>query len=88
MESNGPSSKLTGYAPCDICNCDDTALFYKSLPHRTYWVDGDELVRFTKYKGRLTLLLITNMDGSDHRKLSVIGKSKTPQCLMKSTKWK
>ena len=30
-----------------------------------------------KHKDRLTLLIITNMDGSDHRKLSVIGKAKT-----------
>ena len=32
------------------------------------------------------LLIITNMDGSDHRKLSVIGKSKTPRCLQKKYK--
>ena len=35
---------------------------------------------------RLTLLIVTNMDGSDHRKLSVIGKSKTPRCLHKKYK--
>ena len=33
----------------------------------------------TKCKDRLTLLIITNMDGSDHRKLSV----KNPHCLQK-----
>ena len=37
-------------------------------------------------KDRLTLLIITNMDGSDHRKLSFIGKSKTPRCLQKKNK--
>ena len=37
-------------------------------------------------KDRLTLLIITNMDGSHHRKLSVIGKSKTPRCLQKKYK--
>ena len=36
-----------------------------------------------KCSDRLTLLIITNMDGSDHRKLAVIRKSKTPQCLKK-----
>ena len=40
----------------------------------------------TKRKDRLTLLIITNMDGSDHRKLSVIGKSKMPRCLQKKYK--
>ena len=64
---------------CDIYNGDETALFYKSLPHRTYCFDGDKPAGSAKRKDRLTLLIITNMDGSDHRKLSVIGKSKTHQ---------
>ena len=65
---------------------DETALFYKSLPHRTYCFDGDKPAGSAKRKDRLTLLIITNMDGSDHRKLSVIGKSKTPRCLQKKYK--
>ena len=60
--------------------------FYKSLPHRTYCFDGDKPAGSAKHKDRLTLLIITNMDGSDHRKLSVIGKSKTPHCLQKKYK--
>ena len=45
--------------------------------------NGDKPAGSAKRKDRLTLLIITNMDGSDHRKLSVIGKSKTPHCLQK-----
>ena len=67
-------------------NGDETALFYKSLPHRTYCLHGDKPRGSAKCKNRLTLLIITNMDGSDHRKLSVIGKSKTPHCLQKKYK--
>ena len=48
--------------------------------------DGDKPAGSAKCKDRLTLLIITNMDGSDHRKLSVIGKSKTPRCLQKKYK--
>ena len=70
----------------DIYNGDETALFYKSLPHRTYCFDGDKPAGSAKRKDRLTLLIITNMDGSDHRKLSVIGKAKTPRCLQKKYK--
>ena len=77
---------LTRYSPNDIYNGDETALFYKSLPHRTYCFDGDKPAGSAKRKDRLTLLIITNMDGSDHRKLSVIGKSKTPCCLQKKYK--
>ena len=43
-----------------------------------YCFKGDKPAGFAKHKDRLTLLIITNMDGSDHRKLAVIGKSKTP----------
>ena len=60
--------------------------FYKLLPHRTYCFDSDKPAGSAKCKDRLTLLIITNMDGSDHRKLSVIGKSKTPHCLHKKYK--
>ena len=77
---------LARYSPNDIYNGDETALFYKSLPHRTYYFDGDKPAGSAKRKDRLTLLIITNMDGSDHRKLSVIGKSKTPHCLQKKYK--
>ena len=77
---------VTGYSPQDICNGDETVLFYKCLPHRTYCFDGDKPAGSTKCKDRLTLFFITNMDGSDHRKLAVIGKSKTPHCLQKKYK--
>ena len=77
---------LSRYSPNDIYNGDETALFYKSLPHRTYCFDGDKPAGSAKRKDRLTLLIITNMDGSDHRKPSVIGKSKTPRCLQKKYK--
>ena len=77
---------LSRYSPNDIYNGDETALFCKSLPHRTYCFDGDKTAGSAKHKDRLTLLIITNMDGSDHRKLSVIGKSKTPCCLQKKYK--
>ena len=77
---------LARYSPNDIYNGDETTLFYKSLPHRTYCFDGDKSAGSVKCKDRLTLLIITNMDGSDHRKLSVIGKSKTPRSLQKKYK--
>ena len=77
---------LSRYSPNDIYNGDETALFCKCLPHRTYCFNGDKPAGSAKCKDRLTLLMITNMDGSDHRKLAVIGKSKTPRCLAKKYK--
>ena len=47
---------LEGYSPGDIYNGDETVLFYKSLPHRTYChVDGKP-AGSTKRKDRITLL--------------------------------
>ena len=77
---------LKGYSPSDIYNGDKTALFYKTLTHRTYCKPGEKLAGSAKCKDRLTLLIITNIDGSDHRKLSVIGKAKNPRCLQKKYK--
>ena len=77
---------LEDYLPSDINNDDETALFYKSLPHRTYCHADDKPSGSAKHKDRLTLLNITNMDESDHRNLSVIGKVKTPHCLQKKYK--
>ena len=77
---------LEGYSPSDIYNGDETALLYKTLPHRTYCRPVEKPVSSLKCKDRLTLQVITNMDGSDHIKLSVIGKAKTPHCLQKKYK--
>ena len=55
-------------------------------PHRTNCFDGDKPAGLAKHKDRLTLLIITNMDGSNHRKLAVIGQSKTSHCLQKKYK--
>ena len=77
---------LESYSLSDIYNGDETALLYKSLPHRTYCHANDKPSGSAKCKDRPTLLIITNMDGSDHRKLSAIGKAKTPRCLQKKHK--
>ena len=44
--------------PQNIYNGDETALFYKSLPYRTYYFDADKPVGSAKYKDRLTLLIL------------------------------
>ena len=77
---------LETYSPSDIYNGNETALFYKCLPHRTYCNTGQEPADSVKCKDSPTLLIITNMDESDHRKLSVIGKAKNPCCLQKKYK--
>ena len=65
---------------------DTTAQFYKTVSHRTYCKPGEKPAGSSKCKDRLTLLISANMDGSDHRKLSVICKAKNPHCLQKKYK--
>ena len=79
---------VEGYSASDIYNGDQTTLLYKSIPHRTSCKADEKPAGSAKCKDRLTLLIITNMDGSDHRKLSLIGKAKNPHCLQKKYKIK
>ncbi len=47
----------------------------------THYVNGDECKGQKRSKERVTFLAITNWDGSDKRRLIVIGKPKNPQCF-------
>lgn len=78
--------KLAQYEPKNIYNADETALFYRAMPHRSYVMKGEKPSGGKKNKNRVTMLQIVNMDGSDKRKLSVIGKAKKPQCVRKKYK--
>ena len=58
---------LQEYEPNDIYNANETTLFYKALANRTYAFSA-ETVRGSKYlnsKDRLSLMLCTNMAGTD-----------------------
>ena len=43
---------LAAYSPNDIYNGDETALFYKCLPHRTYCFGADKPAGSAKRKGQ------------------------------------
>ena len=74
---------LARLSPNDIYNSDEITLFYKSLPYKTYCFGVDMPAGS---KDRLSLLVVVNLDGLDHRKLSVTGESRTPNCLQKKYK--
>ena len=73
-------------SPSNIYNGDETPLFYKTLPHRTYCKPGEKSTSSSKHKDRLTLLIITNINGYNYRKLSVTRKAKNPCCLQNKYK--
>ena len=71
---------LQAFHSQDIYNADETGLYFRATP------DGSLVFRSTALKGskkameRVTLLVCANMNGSDRRKLVLIGKSKKPRC--------
>ena len=69
------------YDACDIYNCDETGLYFRALPEGTMCFKSEKLSGSKKAKQRLTVLLTTNMDGSDKRMPLVIGKSMKPRCF-------
>ena len=71
---------LQRYDAEDIYNVDETGLFYKLLPDRTYTLKGDDCHGGKCSKERITLLLGANMSGTDKLKPLVIGKSTKPRC--------
>lgn len=72
---------IDGYEPNNIYNCDETALFFKLLPDRTYEVRGKKCTGGKKSKERVTVLLCCNADGSDKHVPLVIGKAAKPRCF-------
>ena len=73
-------NELIGYKPKDVYNLDETALFYKLMPNKTFAFGNETNFGGKQYKDRITLSLITNADGSD-RKAIMIGKYKNPRAF-------
>ena len=72
---------LKGYTPKDVFNADETGLFWHLLPDKTFSFKGDKCHGGKKSKERLSLLLCTNMDGSEKLPLLAIGKFAKPRCF-------
>ena len=71
---------LQGYSPQDIFNADETGLFWRLLPDKTFSFKGD-CHGGKKSKERISLLVCSNMDGSEKLPLLVIQKFAKPRCL-------
>lgn len=56
-------------------NADETVLFYKCDPAKSIHLKGEQC------KGRISVLVRANMDGSENLKCLVIGKFQNPRCL-------
>lgn len=72
---------LARYDDKDIFNADESGLFYKAKPTKTYTVSGSRCHGGKRSKERLTVLFCCNMSGTEKVKLLFIGKSKQPRAL-------
>ncbi len=72
---------LAQYEPRDIYNADETGLFFRITPDRTFAFLHEHVPGRKVCKDRLTLLLCCNMDGSHRWKPVVLGKVKKPRRL-------
>lgn len=74
---------LGEYHPDNIYNADESAFNFKLLPQRTYAFKSERVYggKTSACRDRLTLMMCTNMTGSDKLKPVVIGKAQKPQVL-------
>lgn len=70
-ESN--SELINSFSPKDIFNCDETALFFNLLPNRTLAFKGEKTHGKDVSKERLTVMLCSNMTGTEKLRPYVIG---------------
>lgn len=67
------------YAPEDICNMDETGLFYRMPPSKSLTQGPRQGTK--QFKDRITVALCTNATGSDRVKPLGIGRSAQPRCF-------
>ncbi|UYV72632.1 hypothetical protein LAZ67_10000112 [Cordylochernes scorpioides] len=71
----------SGYDPANICNADETGLFFQIIPDRTLAHKDENCRGVKRMKQRITVLLCCKSTGTDKRRLLIIGKSTKPQCF-------
>lgn len=72
---------LKNYEPRNVFNTDETALFFKCLPDKTFTFKEEKCHGGKHSKDRLTILLAVNMDGSEKLTPLLIGKAAKPWCF-------
>ena len=77
---NNLNEIINNYDSNEIYNCDETGMFWRLLPNKTFSFEKDSRKGIKKSHDRVTVLLITNMNGND-KDIFIIGKSQNPICF-------
>uniref|UniRef100_A0A452FPK3 Tigger transposable element derived 4 n=1 Tax=Capra hircus TaxID=9925 RepID=A0A452FPK3_CAPHI len=72
---------LNDYHPKNVFNVKETGLLYRMLPANTFAFKGETCSIGKLCKDRITLVVGTNMDGSEKLPLLFIGKNRNPHCF-------
>ena len=71
---------LQGYSPEDIWNCDETGLFFRTVPDRSLSLKGQDPAGRKRSKERITVMLTCSAVGKFYKTM-VIAKSARPRCF-------
>nr|XP_045612266.1 tigger transposable element-derived protein 4-like [Procambarus clarkii] len=74
-------SALMEFEANDVFHADEIGLLYRILPNKTSIYKGDRCAGGSKSKHRVTVLMCTNMTGTEKFPLLVIGKHPKPKCF-------
>ena len=69
------------YAPVDIFNADETALFWLITAGKTLTFKHDPCIGTKQNKSRVTILPCVNMTGTEKKQLLIIGRYENPRCM-------
>ncbi|NWW93912.1 TIGD4 protein, partial [Rhynochetos jubatus] len=72
---------LNDYQPKNMFYIQETGLMYQMLPHNTFAFKGEACSVGKLSEERITVVVGTNMDGSEKLPLLVVGKIKNPRCF-------
>ncbi|NXS09984.1 TIGD4 protein, partial [Neodrepanis coruscans] len=70
---------LNDYQPKNVFHVQETGLLYQMLPHNTFAFKGETCSVGKLSQERITVVVGTNLDGSEKLPLLVIGKNKSPR---------
>jgi hypothetical protein len=81
MEIHKAAKLASKFCSDDICNANETGLFYHAMPDASLSYKYATLIWFKESDNHVIVLYCSNMSGTDKWKLLVIGKRAKPQCI-------
>jgi hypothetical protein len=72
---------VASYEPRNVFNADETDVFFRLLPDKTFCFKGNSCHGGKQSKERITAMVCANMNGTEKIPLMIIGKFERPRCF-------